>query len=239
MMDGSRFWFRVPGSGFLVHQLPATIVHCLSSVVRYNAAMEIDLLTDDVGAYYQEEFVDLALTGGWVRSKEFEDCRFVRCRFVECGFNECSFMECRFEGCLFSNVQIPGCSVIDTGFVECKLVGVDWTEGAKLNLRGIQFSGCSLEFCVFSGLKLKGLKMLRCECKEADFRETDLTDGDFGGTNFEKSVFSRTNLTNANFAGARNYWIDPRDNVVKKAKFSLPEAVSLLRIFEVVIVDGE
>ncbi len=198
-------------------------------------AMEIDLLSDENDSYYQQQFLGLTVTGEWIRSKEFEDCRFERCRFTECTIFECVFLECIFESCLLSAARVPGCAFIDVQFTACKFVGLDWTQAS--NVRQLVFSKSTLDYSVFSELKLKNLKLLNCVCKEADFQGADLTDGDFGGTDFERSVFSQTNLTNANFVEARNYSIDPRSNVVKRAKFSLPEAMSLLKNFDVVIVD--
>ena len=84
-------------------------------------------------------------------------------------------------------------------------------------------------------LKLKKLKMTGCEAKEADFTEADLSTGDFSNTDFEKSIFFHTNISGADFKGARNYYIDARVNIVKKAKFSLPEALALLDGLDVVI----
>lgn len=77
--------------------------------------------------------------------------------------------------------------------------------------------------------------MINCEAKEVDFTETDLSEGTFGGTDFERSIFSKTNLTKANLKGAVNYSIDPRYNIIKKAHFSLPEALSLLGCLDIVI----
>ncbi|MBU0570367.1 pentapeptide repeat-containing protein [Patescibacteria group bacterium] len=57
----------------------------------------------------------------------------------------------------------------------------------------------------------------------------------FTNTDFEKSVFSKTNLAKANFNGAKNYYIDVRQNNIKKAHFSLPEALSLLNSLDVII----
>lgn len=195
--------------------------------------MNTDLLTNNTNSFYQESFVGLTMTGEWIRSKEFEDCRFEQCRFTDCTFFECAFLECQFSNCLLSGVKVPGCSLVAVQFSDCKLVGVNWTEAS--NFRGIVFTKCGLDFVVFHGIKHKGLKMLDCVCKEADFQEADLTDSSFENTDFEKSIFQHTNLTNANFTGARNYWIDPRNNVLKKARFSMPEAISLLKPFDVVI----
>jgi fluoroquinolone resistance protein len=186
-------------------------------------------------SYFRETFVSLIVTSDWIRSREFEDCTFEKCRFVDCHFFECAFLECVFEDCLLSNVTVAECSIIDTRFDDCKIVGVDWTQ--TINFRAVQFEKCGLDFCIFRGMKVKGLAISNCECKESDFQEADLTDGDFKGTDFEKCLFRRTNLTNANFVEAQNYWIDPRDNIVKRGKFSLPEAMSLLKSFDIVIAD--
>ena len=50
-----------------------------------------------------------------------------------------------------------------------------------------------------------------------------------------KSVFYRTNLTEANFRHAYNYAIDFRSNMLKKTKFSLPEATSLLGGLDIIL----
>jgi hypothetical protein len=37
----------------------------------------------------------------------------------------------------------------------------------------------------------------------------------------------------------RNYRIDPGQNILKQARFSLPEAMSLLHSMDIVLVDGD
>ena len=44
-----------------------------------------------------------------------------------------------------------------------------------------------------------------------------------------------TNLSSADFSGAQNYQIDANENTIKKAIFSLPEALSLLSTFDIKI----
>jgi len=82
---------------------------------------------------------------------------------------------------------------------------------------------------------LRGIHIEYCVAHEVDLAEADLADGDFRGTDFLNSKFLHTNLTKANFTDARNYTINPISTTVKKAKFSLPEAISLLRAFDIVI----
>lgn len=63
----------------------------------------------------------------------------------------------------------------------------------------------------------------------------DFSERDFRNTDFEKSIFSKTNLYKVNFKGAKNYYIDIKNNNIKKAKFSLPEALSLLDTLDIEI----
>ena len=70
-----------------------------------------------------------------------------------------------------------------------------------------------------------------------DFREADLSETDFDGTDLSESLFLNTNLTEADFVGAMNYDISPEKNKLKGAKFSLPEAMSLLFNLDIILVD--
>jgi hypothetical protein len=74
---------------------------------------------------------------------------------------------------------------------------------------------------------------------DVDFREADLSQADFAGTDLTGSLFSNTNLTEADLSDARNYHIAPGQNVLTRAKFSLPEALSLLYNLDIALAEGE
>lgn len=78
------------------------------------------------------------------------------------------------------------------------------------------FKGSKLKECHFTGTSLKG----------ADFQDADLS-----GT-----IFHNCDLSKADFSTAIQYEMDPQSNKIKKAKFSLPEAVGLLRGFDIIIL---
>jgi uncharacterized protein YjbI with pentapeptide repeats len=101
------------------------------------------------------------------------------------------------------------------------------------------FESCDLTYGVFLGIDLKKLVMKDCTAREVNFAEADLTEADFAGTDFAGAIFLQTNLTDANFAKARNYTLNLQDNRTKAAKFSLPEATRLLFNLDIVIVDPE
>jgi uncharacterized protein YjbI with pentapeptide repeats len=126
---------------------------------------------------------------------------------------------------------------VDAQFRRCKLIGVDWTQAGDEAVTRlpvtVSFDECVLDYGSFFGMSLHAAKLSGCSSREADFREADLTDADLSGSDFAESTFHHTNLSRADLRRARNYAIDPRANTVKKARFSLPEALTLLRGFEV------
>ena len=77
--------------------------------------------------------------------------------------------------------------------------------------------------------------MVECIAREVDFTGTNLTRANLAKTDFLGSRFADTNLSYADLSKARNYAIDPRANRLKKTVFSMPEAVSLLSAFDIVL----
>jgi uncharacterized protein YjbI with pentapeptide repeats len=110
-------------------------------------------------------------------------------------------------------------------------LGVNWTLAdwsTNLFGEGLIFQKCSINHSTFIGLQLKGISIVDCVASNVDFRETDLSQSNLSGTEFSESLFISTNLTEADFRDAINYAINPAKNMLTRAKFSLPEAMSLL-----------
>jgi fluoroquinolone resistance protein len=187
--------------------------------------------------YGGKVFADLKCDSQRLTEAEFERCTFDGCNFREAAFYRCRFTDCTFVDCDLSLTRLPNARFTGVAFKNTKAIGIDWTQiGLSTTDRAmlsIGFEGCSLDFSTFYGLTLSGSKFLRCSAKEVEFSEADLSGSDFRETDLELAKFFRTNLQNANFVGALNYDIDPRENRVKNARFSIPEAVALLRRFEV------
>lgn len=184
-------------------------------------------------AYYQERFVKLSYTQESIRSKVFEECEFNNCSFIDCKFEKCRFLNCKFHDCYLSAITPVSCHFIEVEFSKCKVMGVDWAKAQRI--RELRFYECQINYSNFRLLKLPKIKIVKCEAKEIDFIETDLSGGDFRNTDFEKSLFFKANLTNADFRGATNYSIDIKTNILKRTRFSLPEALSLLDSLDVII----
>lgn len=177
-----------------------------------------------------------------IKGKEVRDSVFKGCSFASAALKDCTFRGCRFVGCDLSMVSVKNSQLSNVEFVGCKLIGINWTEAIweKGGLfRAVDFDDCSLNYSTFFGLKLPKLKLIKCIAREVDFGEADLTEGVFSHTDFMGSIFMHTDLTKADFVHAVNYTIPVKDNVVKGAKFSLPEAIALLRHLDIELVDPD
>jgi fluoroquinolone resistance protein len=191
--------------------------------------------TDKVFEALRQERADIS-------SSEFHDCVFTRCSFAETTFRECRFVDCAFQHCDLSLVQLPGSSFSGTCFEDSKLIGVDWTRASwtKIMLGDpISFLRCIISHSTFIGLDLKGILIKESTAIDVDFREANLEEASFDGTDLAASLFGSTNLAKANLSKALNYQIVPKENVLTGARFSLPEALSLLVNLDIVLVDRE
>jgi len=183
---------------------------------------------------YQSKFTRISLNEGeTIRAKEFEECKFESCSFIKCRFEKIKFISCTFNDCFMSAVALMDCRFLEVKFARCKVIGFDWTK--ITHIRDLRFEECQINYSDFSYLKIPDIKLTHCEAKEVDFTETDLTNSDLSHTDFEKSRFYRTNLTNVDFRNAKNYYIDVKNNTLKKTRFSYPEAITLLHSLDIII----
>lgn len=190
--------------------------------------------------YYDEKFQEIAYT-----EQELESVRFYDCTFTGCTFTGTAFRECKFSGCTFVDCDLNGIRVTDSHFSQvrferCRLVGINWTEAdwPRLRIPGLlTFEESVLNHATFIGLELPECAMRTCMAKDVDFREAVLARSDLTGTDFSESVFDDTDLTGADLSHAANYRIDPMRNRIAKAKFMLPEALSLLYCMDIRIDD--
>jgi fluoroquinolone resistance protein len=190
--------------------------------------------------YADRSFKQLRLTRVELVSCEFHNCLFTDCSLVETVLRSCRVVNCTFRASDLSLLQVSGTAFATTCFQGSKLVGIDWTcadwSSGKL-AHPLAFDGCSLNHSTLIGLELPGLEITGCTALDVDFREADLSGADFSGTDLTDSLFSRTDLTGADLSRARNYHINPQENILRQAKFSLPEAISLLYSLDIVLVD--
>ena len=192
--------------------------------------------------YNDQEFKGLDLDGTRIALSEFIDCKFIDCSFVESVFKKCRFVNCDFKHCDLSLSKVPGSLFNYTCFENSKIIGVNWAQADwPISDLGqlISFLKSAINHSTFIGLSLKNIQIIDCTAVDVDFREADLSKSDFSGSDLSESLFIHTNLSEADLSQARNYLIDPGLNDLKKAKFSLPEAMSLLYNMDIILTGGE
>jgi uncharacterized protein YjbI with pentapeptide repeats len=201
------------------------------------------LSTSQQKEYSFEEFKKVVMKNDQFNQKEFGSCTFIKCAFNETIFQDCSFHDCVFKGCDLSLVRLKGCSFTNTRFEDSQVIGVNWTETSwatsKVALTPVDFFGCVINYSTFMGLNLKKAVMSKCTARDVSFEEANLTQANCTFTDFMNSRFMRTNLTGADFTGAKNYEIAASLNTLKKTKFSLPEAMSLLYNLDITLTEYE
>jgi len=190
---------------------------------------------DDDVLHEHRKFENITWEGKTITSREFYDCHFYKCSLKESVFVECSFEKCTFEECDLSLIQFKKTSLSRVVLQHSKAIGVAW-HNARPPLT-IEFHHSRISYSSFSGMNLKKGIFKACQADEADFSECNLTLADFRGTDLAGARFAGTDLTQANFVGAQRYAIDVQGNKVKKAKFSLPDALALLDGLGVEIVE--
>lgn len=194
--------------------------------------------------YLDETFKGSNYSNLTITGTEFKECLFVSCNFSDTVFKNCTFLECKFEDSDLSLAKVPGCIFKGVEFRKSKVIGVNWAEaswgkkGFYQLLHSIDFYECILNYSRFFGLELESIHIRDCVAREADFSEAILRKADLRKTDFENSIFRGTNLEGANLSEAKNYLISPTLNVIKKAIFTLPEALALLYSMDIIIGDS-
>jgi uncharacterized protein YjbI with pentapeptide repeats len=186
------------------------------------------------------EFRDLEVQGGHITNIEFEGCRFTGCCFLESRFEICHFVDCVFDSCDLGLVVVSGCTFAAVRFRNCQLLGINWTAASwpKVGLlRAIGFENCCLNHSTFFGLSLREMDIIDCQARDVDFAEADLTRANLSGTDLAQSRFLNTNLTETDLELALNYSIAPNQNLLKRTRVTLPEAMALLRGLDIELVE--
>ncbi len=201
----------------------------------------MDIVSSTQTEFDGEHFKDLNVAENTViAGKMFYDCRFANCIFREVQFVKCRFRDCQFEACDLSLMAVDGSSFADIHFERCQVIGVNWANAdwPKFTLpRPLNFRECAISYSTFFGVSLQQCDFVNCAAKDVDFSEANLTKAKCTGTDFAKSRFLHTDLTEADFNDAQNYAINANANVLKKTRFALPEAMSLLRSLDIVLTE--
>lgn len=164
---------------------------------------------------------------------EFYECEFKNIHFFKSQLNHCRFENCRFVNCDLSLSKLDNSQFLEVEFLNSKLAGIDWRKTLKPFT--VKFEECKLNDSIFFGLDLRSAEFLKSEVRHCDFEKCNLSKVSFSESDLLNSKFVNTTLTEADFTYATNYALDPTLNKIKKAKFSQPEVLALLDVFDISI----
>lgn len=162
----------------------------------------------------------------------FENCQFNGCNFSYCDLSHSVFTDCTFDTCNFSLAKLNNTALNNAVFKNCKLTGLDFSKSRDL-LFQVNFEKCLLDYSVFAGKRIERAKFADCSVIETDFTNADLTGVLFKNCNLDRSLFRRTNLKETDFTTSYNFSIDPENNKIAKAKFSLEGLPGLLTKYDI------
>ncbi|PPK87595.1 uncharacterized protein YjbI with pentapeptide repeats [Neolewinella xylanilytica] len=165
---------------------------------------------------------------------EYDGCSFTACRLAGADLSGIRFLDCTFQDCDLSNATLTGTSFQNVRFASCKLLGLSFDAGDPLAF-AVTFTDRRLQHASFHKLKLTRCGFTGCDLTEADFTQADLTGITLVDCDLARATFDNTDLRKADLRDSRHYRIDPTQNRVRGARFSLPEAVGLLQTFGVKI----
>lgn len=179
--------------------------------------------------YWEEEFVEYS--DKKLDSIYFDNCTFYKCDFSKSYMQNCKFTECTFINCDLSLSIFKASTFNDVSFVKSKLIGISWSSCDEPF--DVSFDTCNLSQNSFHLLDLRQIKFINSLIKDTGFEECNLENSVFDNCNLEQTVFIKNNLKKSNFGTSKNYLIDPSENDIKNAYFSLPEALSFLSLLPI------
>jgi uncharacterized protein YjbI with pentapeptide repeats len=176
-------------------------------------------------------FEDEILQGGDLSGADLADKELVRCtikgaRLAQSRWHGARLEECTFEACDLSRMSPTGLVARGVTFVECKLMGVEWTDlGA---FPEVAYRACDLRYASFVSLALRKLAFERCDLRDAQLVEVDLAQATFDGCKLGGARFERCDLRKASFAGATDLALDPaQGNKLTGARVPVETAIRL------------
>lgn len=166
-------------------------------------------------------------------SGEFVGCHFIGIEFSEFNFSRLKFLDCEFVECNLSNVSLKNASFRGASFKKSKLIGLNWSEASVL--ASCTYSDSILDYSVFHSMNLKNFIFSDCKMMDVEFSESQLVKAQLTRCMLRGASFNKANLSEADLRGSTEYFIDVRYTNIKKAKFSMPEALTLLSSLDIIL----
>ena len=124
-------------------------------------------------------------------------------------------------------IKLMGVSFQQVVFKECKLLGMDFSPCSEM-LFHVRFEQCALDHSVLAGRRMPKTHFQKCSMKGVDLSGADLSEAVLDHCDLQDAVFDRTDLRNADLTSALHMHLDPDNNRIKGARFSVHGALDLL-----------
>jgi uncharacterized protein YjbI with pentapeptide repeats len=193
-------------------------------LIGYLSPMASDLFIEN------EEWHDLDWRTEAPAPGTYDTCRFVHCDFSNAVLTGYHFTDCLFVDCDLSNADLRGVVFNDASFEGSKLTGLHFEDCHTIPF-GVRFKGCILTLASFTKMMLRKTVFHDCRLTETDFSGADLREAVFTGSDLDRAIFSGCNLEKADFRKVFQCTIDPAQNRMRKAKFSLEGLPGLLSAY--------
>ncbi len=181
--------------------------------------------------YFQEEIFENLRE---IEKAEYENCRFLNADFSNLDLSECKFINCEFLNSNLSLAKLNQTLFQNVRFIDSKLLGLNFENCNDFSL-SFRFENCQLNHSTFHKLKIKKTQFINCQMNECDFSECDLTESVFKNSDLNGTQFDFTNLERTDFRTSYNFSIDPENNKIKGAHFSIENIRGLLTKFAIKI----
>ena len=182
--------------------------------------------------YDRRKFAEEPLEKG-----EYENCQFRQCDFSKTDLADIRFSECEFQECDFSLAMLTKTAFRDVLFKGCKMLGTRLESRDEMGL-SFKFDSCLLDHSTFYKANIKSPVFKNSRLHEVDFTQCDLSGALFDNCDMSGAVFDNTNLEKADLTTSFNYTIDPENNRIKRARFSLSGLSGLLGKYDIEIVNS-
>ncbi len=178
-----------------------------------------------------ERFSRLEFTEETFYDCDFSDCTFIDCTCENCKLDHSVLSECQFIRCTITDLKTTMSRAKFTGLQGCTLNNIDW-----MSLQGDgsfadpieKLQGCRLKYNTFTEMNFTKFNFAGNEIQRSMFAKCNLVSADFEKCDLLDTEFYQCDMRKANFKEAGGYKVDIFGCKLQDAKFSLPEAVSLL-----------
>ena len=169
--------------------------------------MAKSLVLRDAAEYDNQSFGRDTPVPAQLERADFTDCTFAGCPLGAVHLLGCRFFDCRFERVDASAADFTDCTFRGTTFVDCKLLGINWT--ILRSLQACTWERCLLDDSSFQALELEAVEWIECRLRQADFSDCNLRRAKFHGSLLEGANFNGAQLAQADFAGVDDLTLDP------------------------------